>query len=138
LSSFSERHRSPDTTPTLADVTALRLAAIVECSDDAIISKNLDGVILTWNPSAERMFGYTADEMVGRSIRPSFPTTAKAKDEVLARIVRGEGVDHFETVRRRKDGTFIDISLTVSPIRTPDGTVLGASKIARDISDRKR
>ncbi len=115
------------------------LAAIVESSDDAIISKSLQGIITTWNLSAERLFGYTADEAVGRPITMLIPDDRLDEEPaILARINAGERVDHFETVRRRKDGTLIDISLTISPIRSSDGTIIGASKIARDISDRKR
>jgi PAS domain S-box-containing protein len=115
------------------------LAAIVESSDDAIISKSLQGIITTWNKSAERVFGYTADEAVGRPITMLIPEDRLDEEPaILARINAGERVDHFETIRRRKDGTFIDISLTISPIRNSDGKIIGASKIARDISDRKR
>jgi PAS domain S-box-containing protein len=118
---------------------ALQLAAIVDSSDDAIVSKDLDGVVVTWNAAAERMFGYPAAEMIGKSIRRIIPDDRQLEeDAVLARIRRGERVEHFETVRRRKDGTSVAVSLTVSPIRGQDGTILGASKIARDISDRER
>jgi PAS domain S-box-containing protein len=117
----------------------LQLAAIVDSSDDAIISKDLNGVIMSWNAAAEAMFGYTASEMRGQSIRRLIPDDRQQEeDEVLSRIRRGERVEHYETIRVRKDGTTIPVSLTVSPIRSPDGTVIGASKIARDISDRKR
>jgi PAS domain S-box-containing protein len=116
----------------------LFLAAIVESSDDAIISKDLDGIVTSWNRSAERVFGYTAEEMIGNPISViAAPDRADEMPAILARIRRGERVDHFETKRRRKDGRIIDISLTVSPIRGYDGIVIGASKIARDISDRK-
>lgn len=115
------------------------LAAIVESSEDAIISKSLQGIITTWNLSAERLFGYSADEAVGRPITMLIPEDRLDEEPaILARINAGERVDHFETVRRRKDGTLIDISLTISPIRAGDGTIIGASKIARDISERKR
>ncbi|TWC78360.1 PAS domain S-box-containing protein [Rhizobium sp. SJZ105] len=115
------------------------LAAIVESSDDAIISKSLQGIITTWNLSAQRLFGYSADEAVGRPITILIPEDRLDEEPaILARINAGERVDHFETVRRRKDGTLIDISLTISPIRAGDGTIIGASKIARDISERKR
>lgn len=115
------------------------LAAIVESSDDAIISKSLQGIITTWNLSAERLFGYSADEAVGRPITMLIPEDRLDEEPaILARINAGERVDHFETVRRRKDGTLIDISLRISPIRAGDGTIIGASKIARDISERKR
>jgi PAS domain S-box-containing protein len=122
-----------------ANEAAQRLAAIVESSDDAIVSKTLDGVIATWNRGAERLFGYTADETIGKSITILFPPDRHDEEpEILARIQRGERVDHYETVRRRKDGSLIDISLTVSPIKGTDGRIVGASKIARDISERKQ
>src|SRR6185295_15207557 len=117
----------------------LRLAAIVESSDDAIVSKDLEGIITSWNAGAERLFGYTADEAVGRSITMVIPPDRlHEEDLVLGKIRQGEHVEHFDTVRWRKDGTLVDVSLTVSPIRDPDGTIVGASKIARNISDRKR
>jgi PAS domain S-box-containing protein len=120
------------------DPTVL-FTAIIESSDDAIVSKDLNGIVTSWNPAAERMFGYTAEEMIGRSIRTIIPAERQGEeDEVLARIRRGDRVDHFETMRQRKDGTRIPISLTVSPVRNELGNVVGASKIARDISDRKR
>ena len=118
---------------------AFRLAAIVEWSDDAIVSKDLNGIIQTWNKAAERMFGFTAEEAVGKSITIIIPEERLSEEtEVLTRIRAGFPVDHFETVRRRKDGQLIDIALTVSPIRTHAGVVIGASKIARDISEQKR
>ena len=122
-----------------SDFPGSRLAAIVESSDDAIISKDLNGIIQTWNRAAENMFGYTSEEAVGRSILLIIPTERRSEeDEVLRRIRANERVDHFETVRRRKDGSLVEISLTVSPIRDETGRVIGASKIARDISERKR
>jgi PAS domain S-box-containing protein len=115
------------------------LAAIVASSDDAILSKDLNGIITSWNPAAQRMFGYTAEEMIGRSIRTIIPADRQhEEDQVLARIRVGQAVDHFETVRRHKNGAAVHISLTVSPIRDADGRVTGASKIARDISIRLR
>ncbi|HEY2906017.1 MAG TPA: PAS domain S-box protein [Vicinamibacterales bacterium] len=118
---------------------ALRLAAIVESSDDAIVSKDLKGYITSWNRSAERMFGYSAEEAVGKHITLIIPKDRYAEEDgVLARICRGEAVEHFETIRERKDGSTLPVSLTVSPIRDPSGTVIGASKIARDITDRTR
>src|SRR5688572_6393538 len=122
-----------------ADVLiATRLAAIVESSDDAIVSKDLNGIVQTWNPAAERMLGYTAAEMIGRSIRSIIPPDRQSEeDEVLSRIRRGESIDHYETVRMRKDGSLIDVSLSVAPVRTPDGRIIGASKIARDITEQK-
>jgi PAS domain S-box-containing protein len=116
-----------------------RLAAIVTSSDDAIISKDLNGRILTWNAAAERLFGYTAAEAVGQSITMLIPSERLSEeDEVLSRIRRGISVDHFETIRQHKSGRLIDISLTVSPIRLGDGTIVGASKIARDITEQRR
>jgi PAS domain S-box-containing protein len=115
-----------------------RLAAIIDSSDDAIVGKDLNGIVTSWNPAAERLFGYTAAEAIGRSITMIIPKERLDEEAtVLARIRRGDRVDHFETVRRRKDGSSIDISLTVSPIVDSTGRVVGASKIARDISDRK-
>lgn len=116
-----------------------RLAAIVESSDDAIISKDLAGVIRSWNAGAARLFGYSPEEAIGRSITMLIPHDRLAEEsDILERIRRGDRVDHFETVRRRKDGTLVEISLTVSPITDDRGKVVGASKIARDITDRKR
>ena len=126
----------------MADPTsaaALHFAALVESSDDAIISKDLNGIVTSWNRAAERVFGYTAGEMIGQSITKLIPTDRLSEEtEVLTRIRAGESVDHFETIRRHKNGTLIPISLTVSPIRAPDGTIVGASKIARDITERRR
>src|SRR5581483_5285457 len=116
-----------------------RLAAIVESSDDAIVSKNLDGVIRSWNGGAERIFGYTAAEAVGRHITLIIPPERHDEErEILARLRRGERIDHFETVRVAKDGRRLDISLTVSPVRDAAGRIVGASKVARDVTDRKR
>jgi PAS domain S-box-containing protein len=121
------------------DDTRARLAAIVQSSDDAIISKDLTGVVKTWNRGAERMFGYAPEEVIGRSITIIIPTERLAEEtEVLRQICSGHSVEHFETVRQAKDGRFIDISLTVSPIFDDDGGIIGASKIARDITDQKR
>ena len=118
---------------------AARHAAIVASSDDAIVSKDLTGRITSWNAAAERLFGWRADEVIGQSISIIIPSDRQAEETyVLSRISQGLGVDHFETVRQRKDGSRIEISLTVSPIHASDGTVIGASKIARDISDRRR
>jgi PAS domain S-box-containing protein len=118
---------------------ALRLAAIVESSDDAIVGKDLDGIVFSWNRAAERIFGYTAKEMIGRPIRTIIPADRQSEeDEVLARIRRGERVDHFDTLRCHKNGALVPISLTVSPILDADGIVVGASKIARDVSERKQ
>jgi PAS domain S-box-containing protein len=115
-----------------------RLAAVVESSDDAIIGKNLDGTITAWNPGAENLFGYSAREALGKSIRMLMPPErANEESEILARIGRGERINHFETVRVQKDGRRIDVSVTISPIRDRSGAILGASKIAHDISERK-
>jgi PAS domain S-box-containing protein len=116
-----------------------RLAAVVESSDDAIIGKTLDGVITTWNHGAEKVFGYSSAEAVGKTIHMLVPPErANEEPDILARIGRGESVEHFETIRVRKDGTYIDVSTTVSPIRDSSGAIVGVSKVARDISERKR
>jgi PAS domain S-box-containing protein len=121
------------------EVAARRLAAIVESSDDVIVSKTLDGIITSWNPAAERIFGWTAEEAIGRHITLIIPADRRAEEDgVLARIRRGERVDHFETVRITKDGRLLDMSITVSPIRDSSGRVIGASKVARDIGERRR
>ncbi|HVH28265.1 MAG TPA: ATP-binding protein [Vicinamibacterales bacterium] len=117
---------------------ALRLAAIAESSEDAIISKDLNGTVTSWNRGAERIFGYRADEIIGRPITTLIPHEQQDEEiYVLARIRNGQSVDHFETVRRHKSGAIVPVSLTVSPIRAPDGTIVGASKIARDITERR-
>ena len=121
-----------------AENAVARLAAIVECSDDAIIGKNLDGVIQTWNRGAEKLFGYTAREAVGQPITMLMPRDRVHEEPaILERIRRGEHIEHYESVRRRKDGSLLDVSLTISPITDEGGQIVGASKIARDISDRK-
>jgi PAS domain S-box-containing protein len=115
------------------------LASIVDSSDDAIVSKNLDGVITSWNRGAERVFGYAAEEAIGQPITIVIPKDRQSEERtILTRIRRGERIDHFETVRQRKDGSLIVISLTVSPVKGTDGEIVGASKIARDISAQKR
>src|SRR5581483_1853710 len=122
-----------------ADHARARLAAIVESSEDAIVSKNLDGIIQTWNRGAERLFGYSAAEAIGHPITILIPEDRLEEEpRVLARIRNGQLVEHFETIRRRKDGSPIHIGLTISPIRDRTGTIVGASKIARDIGDRVR
>ena len=122
-----------------ATVDRAQLAAIVESSDDAVVGKTLDGIIRSWNTGASRIFGYTAAEAIGQHISFIIPPDRLAEeDEVLARLGRGERIDHFETVRRAKDGRLLNISLTVSPIRDDDGQIVGASKVARDITDRVR
>ena len=112
--------------------------AIVDSSDDAIISKNLQSIVMSWNKSAERIFGDSSEEMVGQSIAKLFPADRLDEEaQILARLEQGERVDHFETKRQRKDGKLIDVSLTISPIRNAQGAVVGASKIARDITERR-
>src|SRR3954463_1448505 len=116
-----------------------RLAAIVSSSDDAIVAKDLNGVIQSWNRGAEKVFGYTAEEAIGRNITILIPKDRLDEEtEVLSRIRAGLPVDHFETIRQRKDGELIDISLTVSPIRDLTGRIIGASKIARDVTAQRR
>jgi PAS domain S-box-containing protein len=115
------------------------LAAIVASSDDAIVSKDLNGIVTSWNRAAETIFGFKADEMVGRSITLIIPPERLAEEEmILARLRRGERIEHFETRRHRKDGRNIDVSLTISPVLDAAGRIIGASKIARDITEKKR
>jgi PAS domain S-box-containing protein len=115
-----------------------RLAAIVDSSDDAIISKDLTGIVQTWNAAATRIFGYTAEEMIGESIRKLIPSELQSEeDEVLRKLCAGERIDHYETERLNKDGSRRYVSLTISPLRDVSGKVIGASKIARDISERR-
>jgi len=122
-----------------AEETRLRLAAIVESSDDAIISKSLEGVITSWNAAAEQLFGYRAEEMLGQPILRLLPAERHAEEDmILARLRRGERIEHFETVRRTKAGRLVDVSVTISPLRDEGGRIVGASKIARDITERKR
>jgi PAS domain S-box-containing protein len=122
-----------------AERDSLLLGAIVGSSDDAIISKDLDGVITTWNQGAERLFGYTAEEVIGKPITILIPADRLDEEpRILTQLRRGERVEHFDTVRQRKDGSRLDISLTISPIKDAQGRVIGASKIARDITQRKR
>lgn len=128
---ISERKRS--------EIAQARLAAIVESSHDAIVGKDLDGTILTWNGGAERVFGYTAEEAVGKSITIVVPPDRINEErEILGRIRRGERIEHFETRRLRKDGRLVDVALTISPIRDAHGRIVGASKIARDVTAAKR
>jgi PAS domain S-box-containing protein len=115
------------------------LAAIVESSDDAIISKDLNGVIQSWNGGAERLFGYAADEVIGKSITIIIPADRlKEEPEIISRLQRGERVEHFETIRKSKSGSLLNISLTISPVKDATGRVIGASKVARDVTERKR
>ena len=118
---------------------AAHLAAIVDSSSDAIVSKDVSGIIESWNKSAERMFGYTAAEAIGQSIRVVIPPELQhEEDSILSRIRQGQRVEHFETIRRHKDGHLFDVSLTISPIVDQMGKVIGASKIARDITLQKQ
>jgi PAS domain S-box-containing protein len=122
----------------MTDLDAATLAAIIESSGDAIVTKTLDGIVTSWNPAAEAIFGYQAREMIGRSITTIFPPDRLAEEtEFQRRILAGQRVDHFETVRVTKQGATIDVSINLSPIRSPDGRILGISKIARDISAQK-
>ncbi|MEO5960131.1 MAG: GAF domain-containing protein [Opitutaceae bacterium] len=121
------------------DAANRRLALIVQSSDDAIVAKDLNGVITSWNPGAVRIFGYTAEEVVGRPIYLLIPPDRHHEEtDILGRIRRGERIDHYETVRRAKDGRLVDVSLTVSPIKTATGEIVGASKIARDVTEKRR
>ena len=123
----------------LAERTTGLLAAIVDSSDDAIVSESLDGIITSWNRSAERLFGYAAEEAIGQHITIIVPPGRQSEEvAILERLDRGERVEHFETIRARKDGTTLDIALTISPVRDAAGRVVGASKVARDITERKR
>ena len=116
-----------------------RLAALVESSEDAIVSKDLNGIVTSWNPAAQRLFGYTAEEMIGQSILKILPPELYDDEtRILATIAKGESIEHFETVRIRKNGEPIEISLTISPIREEKGGIIGASKIARDITQQKK
>ena len=141
------REQAPAAQPPVAQSAAApddalqlaHLAAIVESSDDAIVSKTLDGRILSWNAGATRIFGYTSEEAIGRPITLIIPEDLRDEERViLQRVAAGERVDHFDTVRVTRDGRRIPISLSVSPIRNADGVIVGASKIARDISERAR
>jgi PAS domain S-box-containing protein len=131
LVDISERKRAEEATQ--------RLASIVDSSDDAIVSKDLNGIITSWNKGAERIFGYMAEEIIGKSIKILIPPDNQDEENtILERIRRGERIEHYETIRQRKHGSLISISLTVSPLRNTQGKIIGASKIARDITERKR
>ncbi len=135
LVAFANASRRREAATDARERIALRLAAIVESSEDAMIAKDLDGLITAWNAAAERLYGYTANEVIGQSIRIVVPPDRqREEDEVLARLRRGETIQHFETVRLAKGGRLIEVSLTVSPIKTPSGQIIGASKIARDLT----
>jgi PAS domain S-box-containing protein len=132
LIDITERKRS--------EGAAMRLAAVVQSSHDAIVAKDLNGIITDWNRSAERIFGYTAEEIIGKSILSIIPTERRSEEtQILNKIRRGQAIDHYQTVRQRKDGTLVDVSLTISPVRNQKGgKIIGVSKIARDISTEKR
>jgi len=141
------RRASPNKTKLVVNVSANghdlaavhRLAAIVESSDDAIVSKDLDGIIQSWNPGAEKIFGYSAEEIIGKSIMLLIPPERRNEERmILERIRNGQRVQHYETMRLRRDGVLLDVSLTISPIKNAEGKVIGASKIARDITEHKR
>jgi PAS domain S-box-containing protein len=121
-----------------AEQDQARLAAIVQSSEDAIISKSLEGIVTSWNEGAQRLFGYTAKEMLGQPVSRIIPVERSLEEaQILARLRRGERLEHYETVRRHKDGRLVDVSLSISPIRDGSGRIIGASKIARDITERK-
>lgn len=130
----------PDWLPSSdAEITNAYLAAIIKSSNDAIISKDLNSIITSWNESAKRLFGYTAEEAIGQPVTMLFPEDRlDEEDKIINQIRRGEQVEHFETKRKHKDGTLIDVSLTISPIKDSEGKIIGASKIARDITERKK
>src|ERR1051325_5336983 len=132
---------SKDQTPNLqaSEIAPYWLAALIESAGDAIISKTLEGIITSWNKGAERIFGYTADEVIGKSITILIPEDHEDEEPaILARLRAGIRIEHYETIRVRKDGRQIDISLTVSPIKGPNGQIIGASKIARDITEQRQ
>lgn len=140
MSSKPRRNTRSETAPSMASAPPeVLLAAIVDSTDDAVISKDLNSVVTSWNKGAEQVFGYTRGEAVGQSILFLIPPSRQDEEQaIITRIKAGQRVDHFETVRRRKDGRLIDVSVTISPIRNASGTVIGASKIARDITNVKR
>ena len=138
LVDISERHKAEQRIRE-SEARYRDIAAIVESSEDAVLTKDLDGIITSWNHGASRLFGYAADEVIGKPITILIPDERHDEEPtILTRIRRGERIDHYETVRRRKDGSSVDISLTVSPVRNPEGEIIGASKIARDIAERRR
>lgn len=139
LASTNEELRAANDELRAADERSAKLAAIVESSDDAIIGKNLDGIITAWNRGARQIFGYSEDEMVGQSILKLIPENLRHEEPgILARLRKGEKIDHYETVRRTQDGRLINVSLTISPIHNKEGHVTGVSKIARDITEQKQ
>lgn len=137
--SIEDKPPTPGGPPSESEMMAARLAAIVANSDDAIISKTLEGYITSWNGGAERIFGYTTEEMVGQHITKLIPAELHEEESrIIERLRNGERIEHFETVRVGKEGRRVDISLTVSPMRDSEGRIIGASKVARDIGDKKR
>jgi PAS domain S-box-containing protein len=135
---FSIQRLRTDDARRQAENASRLLASIVESSDDAVVSKDPNGIVTSWNQAAQRIFGYTAEEMIGRPIATLIPEDRTGEEVlILERIRRGERVDHYETVRQRKDGSLIDVSLTISPVKDESGRVAGASKIVRDITERK-
>jgi PAS domain S-box-containing protein len=115
------------------------MVAVVESSEDAVISKDLNGIIISCNQGASRVFGYEVEELVGKPMTLLIPADQQDEEnEILARIRRGERIEHFETIRQRKDGGLIEVSLTISPVKDSHGVIIGASKIARDITERRR
>ncbi len=131
--------RSQPARSTANEEARLRLAAIVESSDDAIVGKDLKGIITSWNAAATRLFGYQPEEVIGQSVLKLIPPELQYEEaHILGKLTAGERIDHYETKRLRKDGTTFDVSLTISPIKDSKGRVIGASKIARDITDRRR
>ena len=122
-----------------AEADVRRLAAVVQWSHDLVAAKNLNGIITDWNQSAERIFGYKPKEIIGKSVLTLIPKDRQDEEqEILGKVRRGKSLDHYETVRRRKDGELIDVSLTISPIKGPKGEIVGVSKIARDITKQKQ
>lgn len=129
----------PPPDPTDSALESARLAAIVSSSDDAIVSKTLDGVITSWNAAATRILGYEPEEIVGKHITTIIPPHLRSEeDTIIAKLRRGERIEHFDTIRMRKDGSLVHLSITVSPIRDSTGRIVGASKVARDVTERKR
>jgi PAS domain S-box-containing protein len=138
-SAFSTERKQAETALRESEQRLRWIGAVVESSDDAIVSKNLDGIITSWNKGAERLFNYTAEEAIGQPITMIIPQDRLDEERmILARIRRGERLEHFETVRQPKHGGLISISLTVSPVKNSEGKIVGASKVARDISEQKR
>src|SRR4029453_143505 len=139
LASLFEERRLAQQAQASTDRVLRHLASIVENTDDAVIGRDLDGFVTSWNAAAEKLYGYKAEEMVGQPVSILIPSDRPNEEpEILARLKQGERIDHYETVRKAKNGRLIEVSLTVSPIRDAKGKVIGYSKIARDITDRRR